>query len=276
MFFRSQRARRWAGVLAFTGTAAAGTACAPAVTTEQEVQLGQDYARQINQQLPLVRDAAINQYINDIGRRMAQAADPRGIPYTFYVVDAEVVNAFAIPGGHVYINRGLIERTENLSELAGVLGHEIAHVTQRHGIEQMQQAENANTLLAVLYGVLLGRQPGAVEQIAIQGGGAAYFARHSRAAENEADALAVQYTTQVGIDPTGIVTFFQKLIEERQRAPSGVEAWFSTHPLTEDRIENTQAFVAEIPAEQRRNLTTNTQAYQQFQARIRQLPPSPQ
>nr|MBA4159755.1 M48 family metalloprotease [Gemmatimonadota bacterium] len=100
-------------------------------------------------------------------------------------------------------------------------------------------------------------------------------ARHSREAEREADDVAVQYVTNAGINPAGIVTFFQKLMQDQERAPSRVEQWFATHPLTQERVENTLQAVEAIPAAQRQGLTTNTQAYQQFQARVRQLPAAP-
>jgi beta-barrel assembly-enhancing protease len=267
------KVRRWTGVLALCGgVATAPVACAP--TIQEEVQMGRQYAAQINQQLPIVQDAAINRYINQIGSQIARVADPRGIQYTFYVVNSEVVNAFAVPGGFIYINRGLIERTENLSELAGVLGHEVGHVVARHGIDQMVRMQRAELGANLAY-VLLGRAPGTAEQLGLQLGAGAYFARHSREAEREADDLAIGYVTQAGINPAGIVTFFQKLQNERQRSPGALEQWFATHPLTEERIQNTSAAVQAIPAAQRQGLTTNTQAYQQFQSRVRRLPAPP-
>jgi beta-barrel assembly-enhancing protease len=265
--------RRWTGVFALCGGLATGVAaCAP--TIQEEVQMGRQYAAQINQQLPIVQDAAVNRYINQIGNQIARVADPRGIQYTFYVVNSDVVNAFAVPGGFIYINRGLIDRAENLSELAGVLGHEIGHVTARHGVDQMVRMQRAELGANLAY-VLLGRAPGTAEQVGLQLGAGAFFARHSREAEREADDLAVQYVTQAGINPSGIVTFFQKLQTERQRSPGALEQWFATHPLTEERIQNTTAAVQAIPAAQRQALPSDTQAYQQFRNRLRQLPAAP-
>jgi beta-barrel assembly-enhancing protease len=265
--------RRWTGILALSGaTAAISTACAPSL--QEEVQMGRQYAAEINRQLPIVDDAQVHRYINQLGNQIARAADQRGIQYTFYVVNSDVVNAFAVPGGFIYINRGLIDRSENLSELAGVLGHEVAHVVARHGVDQMVRMQRAE-LGANLAFVLLGRAPGQAEQLGLQLGAGAYFARHSREAEREADDLAVQYLVRAGIDPTGIVTFFQKLMQDQQGRPSTVEQWFATHPLTQERVENTRAAVQAVPAAQRQNLTTNTREFQQFQARVRQLPAAP-
>ena len=254
---------------------ATGSGCAPAMTTQQEVQAGAEYAAQLNRQLPLVRDGTINSYINDLGNRLARQADPRGIRYTFYVVNSDAVNAFAVPGGHIYVNRGLIERAANLSELAGVLGHEVAHVSERHSVERLQKAQNANLGLGVLYGIILGgRDPGAVEQIGIQGVGSAVFAGYSRDAEREADAVGVQVVTRAGINPQGMVTFFQKLLQEERRTPGALQ-WFATHPGTEERIGRVQQTIQQTPGARGGNLTTDDRSFQQFKSRVRQLPAAP-
>ena len=269
------RVRAGALALALGGTAVAG-GCAPAVTTQQEVQAGADYARQINAQLPVIRDSYTNQYINQLGRQIAAQADPRGIPYTFYVVNSDVVNAFSIPGGYVYVNRGIIERADNVSQLAGVLAHEIGHVVERHGIQQMQRAQNANTALSVLYGVLLRRNPGTVEQAGIQVGGSAVFAGYSRTAEREADRDAVTFMMRSGYNPNGLPQFFNKLLAEQQRNPSRVEQWFATHPLTAERIQNTQAIITATPNANSSRLVTDNREFQNFRARVRSLTPVPQ
>lgn len=255
------------------GTAAA---CAPALTTQQEVQAGADYSRQINAQLPLVRDQYTNQYINQLGRQIAAQADQRGIPYTFYVVNSDVVNAFSIPGGYIYVNRGIIERADNVSQLAGVLSHEIAHVAHRHGITQAQRAQNANTMLGVLYGVLLRRNPGTVERAGIQVGGSAVFAGYSREAEREADREAVSYMVRSGYNPNGLPQFFGKLEAEQQRNPSRVEQWFATHPMSGERVQNTQAIITQTPGANSSRLVTDTREFQNFRARVRSLTPAPQ
>ena len=269
-----RRRVRHTAAVACLGGAGLAAGCAPAISTQQEVQIGADYARQINQQLPLVRDQATLNYVDQIGQQIARVADPRGIRYHFYVVNSDVVNAFALPGGHVYLNRGLIERTDNVAELAGVLAHEVGHVAQRHSVDQMQRAQNANLGLQVLYGVLLGRNPGGLEQAAIQVGGGAVFAGYTRDAEREADAVAVDYLLRTGYNPNGMVTFFQKLLAMQQRQPSSVEQWFATHPTTAERVQNTQALINQrgVPA----NATTNTQAFTNFRNRLANLQPAPQ
>lgn len=275
MSIRLTSFRAGAAALALGGAAAAG-GCAPAMTTQQEVQAGTDYARQINAQLPILRDSYTNQYITQLGRQIAAQADPRGIPYTFYVVNSDVVNAFSIPGGYVYVNRGVIERADNVSQLVGVLSHEIGHVVERHGIQQAQRQQNANTALSVLYGVLMRRNPSTVEQAGIQVGGSAVFAGYSRTAENEADRDAVGFMMRSGYNPHGLPQFFNKLMGEQQRAPSKVEQWFATHPLTQERIQNTTAIINATPGSNNARLVTDTREFQNFRARVRSLTPAPQ
>ncbi len=263
--------RRTAGVACLCG-ASVSTGCAPQVSTQQEVAIGADYSRQINRQMPILNDGATNSYVNQIGAQLAAIADPRGIRYTFYVVNSDVVNAFALPGGYVYINRGIIERADNLSEFAGVLAHEIGHVAERHSIEQLQRAQNANLGLNVLYGVLLGRAPSGVEQAGIQVGGSAVFAGYTRDAEREADRVGVAYMVRAGYNPIGLATFFEELLELQQRQPSRVEQWFSTHPTTTERVANTRAIIAATPGAQNASLTTDTRAFQNFRSRVTSLP----
>ena len=248
------------------------TACG--VSQQQEVAMGTQYAQQINAQLPIVDDAELNRYINVLGDSIARLADNRELDWHFYIVDAREVNAFAVPGGFIYVNRGLIERTAEMDELAGVLGHEIGHVTRRHSVKQMEKANNANigvTLACVLTSICNSD----AAQAAIQVGGAAVFARFSRQDEAEADAEGIKNTVRANISPEGIPTMFEKLLQERQRSPAGVEAWFLTHPLEEDRISSTRAQIAQIDPAVRRTLTRDSQRYQQFKARLASLPPSP-
>src|SRR5438552_5798435 len=126
------------------------------ISQQQEVQMGQEYAQQINAQLPIVQDPEVNRYINVLGDSIARLTSRGDLDWKFFVVNSSEVNAFAVPGGYIYVNRGLVERARNLSELAGVLGHEIGHVVKRHSIKQMQQQQGAQvgvTLGCVLLNV---------------------------------------------------------------------------------------------------------------------------
>ncbi len=249
------------------------TACG--VSTQQEVEMGQQYAAQINQQLPIIQDPELNRYINVLGDSIARLTDRQDLPeWRFYIVDSKEVNAFAVPGGYIYVNRGLIERTQRMDQLAGVLGHEIGHVVRRHSIKQMQQQQGANigvTLACVLTSVC-NNQAG---QAAIQVGGTALFAKFSRGDEAEADAEGVANTVRAGISPNGIPEMFQILIDERNANPSSVEGFFATHPLEEDRIAATKALIQQYDPAILRSLATDSPNFQRFKARLQSLPASP-
>jgi len=252
--------------------AAALSGCA--VSQQQEVQLGQEYAQQIAQQLPLISDPEVSRYVNVLGDSIAKLT-PRGdLDWHFYVVDSKEVNAFAVPGGFVYVNRGLIERADKMDELAGVLGHEIGHVVKRHSIKQMQQMQGANigvTLACVLTNVC--NAPGASDVINI--GAGAVFAKFSRTDEKEADDQGFANVIHAGISPQGMVTMFQKLINERKTKPAGVSAWFATHPLEEDRIADIQSQINALPRGTLARLTTDSKNFHTFKNRLASLPPSP-
>jgi predicted Zn-dependent protease len=256
------------------GLALAATGSACAISTQQEVQMGQDYAQQINAQLPIIKDPEIVRYINVLGDSIAKLADDRSLSWQFFVVNASEVNAFAVPGGYVYVNRGLIERAQRMDQLAGVLGHEIGHVTRRHSVQQMEKQQGANvgvTLACILTSVCNNQAAAA----AINVGGGALFAKFSRDDEAEADAEGVKNTVRAGIDPRGIPEMFQILLDERERSPSTVSAWFATHPLEEDRIQATQAQIAKIDPAILNGLTKDSQSFQAFKQRVRGLPAAP-
>jgi len=252
--------------------AAASAGCA--VSLQEEVQMGADYSAQINAQLPIVQDAEVNRYVNVLGDSIAGLADPRGLDYRFFVVNAPEVNAFAVPGGFIYVNRGLIDRTTSLAQLAGVLGHEIGHVVRRHSVQQMQKAQGANfgiILGCVLTQICSNQAAGA----AIEIGGAAVFAKFSRDDENEADEEAVKNVVRAGLHPKGIPEMFQILLNERNARPDAVAGWFTTHPGEDDRIRHTEALIAQYDEAILRTLPTTTPRFAEFQARVRALPPPP-
>ena len=257
-----------------TTLALAGTLAACAVSTQEEVQMGAQYAEQINAQLPIITDPEVHRYINVLGDSIAGLADDRSLTWHFYVVDYKEINAFAVPGGFIYVNRGLIERTDNLAQLAGVLGHEIGHVTERHSIKQMQTAQKLNLGVAVGC-VLTGVCGSQAAQAGIQVAGSAFLAKHSREDEQEADVEGVKNVIRAGIDPNGIPSMFAKLLEERRMRPAGVDAWFATHPLEEDRIAETQRIIAQYDPLILKGLTVSTPNYEAFKARLRAMPPSP-
>ncbi len=244
------------------------------ISQQQEIQMGQEYAQQINAQLPIVQDPELNRYINVLGDSIARLTGRSNLDWHFFIVDAQEVNAFAVPGGFVYVNRGLIQRADQMDELAGVLGHEIGHVVRRHTVKQMEKAQGANigvTLACVLTSICNSQVAGAAINVA----GGALFARFSRQDEAEADQEGVKNTVRAGISPAGMVTMFQKLLDERKSRPGAVESWFLTHPLEEDRIVAVQAQINQVPPSTLAHLGTDTRNFHSFKSRLQSLPPSP-
>ena len=245
------------------------------VSEDQEVQLGRQNAEQINSQIPLVRDPIVTNYVRDLGLSIARTTPRADLDWQFFVVNSREVNAFALPGGFVYVNRGLIERAQDLDELAGALGHEIGHVVRRHSVQQMEKRNGAN--LAVGLGCTLTRICNSdVARAAIQVGGAALFARYSRTDEAEADSEAVLNVTAAGLDPHGIPTLFRRLIEERRTAPLRIAAFFASHPLEEDRIVATEREISALDPRELEGLRVDDPSYQAFRAHLRSLPAPPE
>jgi len=250
------------------------TAAACSVSDRQESAIGQQSAAAVADQLPLVTDPAVADYVTTLGDSLAAHAGRPGIAWHFAVVNSEEVNAFALPGGYVYVNRGLIERAERLDQLAGTLAHEIGHVVRRHSVKQMTQQSEARvgvSLVCTLTHVCDSR----ASQTAISVAGSAYFARHSRLDEAEADSEAVGTVVRAGISPEGVPELFELLIAERQRRPGVLDAFFASHPLEEDRVAATRREIAAIPAERLDGLLEDTPRFHDFRARVAALPEAP-
>ena len=245
------------------------------VDDEQEKAIGSDAAAQIDRELPLVSDPEIAGYLTSFGTTLATRSDDRNREWRFRIVDAPEINAFALPGGFVYVNRGLIERASSASELAGVLGHEIAHVLLRHSAERMEKAQKTNIGVSIVCG-LTSLCSSDAARIAINVGGAALFAKFSREDEHQADSAAVGIVTRAGYDPEGIATMFASLLKARDQRPDIVAGWFGSHPLEENRIAAVRAVIAASTVGDGQQLREDDPAFGEFQERIRSLPPSPQ
>ena len=245
------------------------------VSEEQEVAMGKQGAEQIEQQLPILRDDETQRFVATLGQMMASKTSRAELEWRFRVVDSKQVNAFALPGGFIYVNRGLIEHADDLSELAGVMGHEIGHVIRRHSAQQMEKAQKTNVGVTVLC-TLTDICESGVAQAAINVGGGLMMAKHSRKSEQEADSEAVVNVINSGIDPRGIPSFFEELLSERQRRPAGVENWFSTHPLEENRVRATREMISDVDPSRLRNLARDVPEFQRIKARLAAMPPSPE
>lgn len=208
------------------------------LSEEEEVAVGRAAADEIEKGLELLTDDLVTSYISDLGQAVAAESARSWLTYRFTVVNTSEINAFALPGGFIYVNRGLIEAADNEDELVGVLGHEIAHVVARHGAEQVQRAAYANLGLSVL-GSILGNGAGArLGTIAAEMATAGTFLRFTRDAEREADRLGAENVVAVGRDPRGMITFFEKLGALRDGQANAVERFFASHPDPGERILN--------------------------------------
>jgi predicted Zn-dependent protease len=231
------------------------------VSLDEEWQMGQQLERELATRLRLVNDPTTVSYVSQIGMKIVRQTELANAPWEFHVVADPEINAFNVPGGHVYVNTGLIQAAGNAAELAGVIAHEIGHGVSRHATERISKVSGIN----LGAGLLLGSNPSTVKQIAAQivAGGA--VAKFSRADEREADRLGVQYMYDAGYDPRGMAGMFEKLLATRKRRPSSVEQFFATHPLAEDRIQSVRQHAASLP---RKSLIANDGRLSAIQQRV--------
>ena len=242
---------------------------------QDDVKLGQEAAGQVEQQLPLLRDDNITSYVSDIGQRLV-AAIPSELQhpefrYTFKVVNVKEINAFALPGGPMYVNRGMIEAAKDEGEVAGVIAHELSHVALRHGTAQATKATpyEVGTIAGAILGAIVGGNAGTLIAQGTQFGLGTAFMRFSREFEKQADIEGSQIMARAGYDPRDMANMF-KTIE--QQGGSGGPQWLSDHPNPGDRY----AYITK-EAESLRvvNARRDSAAFQSVQARLRQMSPAP-
>ena len=265
--------RRFAAGAAMAAMVVTAAGCG--ISQQQEVQLGADQAAQVNAQLPIVQDPTINRYLNAVGDSLAKLTSRSDLTWHFAMVNTNEFNAFALPGGYIYVNRGVAERSDRLDQFASVIAHEIGHVVLRHSVKQMEQMQGANvgvTIACVLTSVC----NSGLGQTGIQVAGSAIFAKFSREDEAQADGAGIEEMVRAGINPNGMPEMFEKLLAERQSSPGALDAWFADHPLEEDRIAATRAQIAKYPPAVIQTLSTDSRAFQDFKARVRSLPAAPQ
>jgi len=221
----------------FVGSASAQTVVKPGFnvfSVSQDVEIGQQSAAQVERQMPVVNDAATNRYIASLGARLAAQAPGPKFDYHFKVVDVSDVNAFALPGGYIYVHRGLLEQVHDEGELAGVMSHEIAHVALRHPTNQVTKAYMAQAGLGLLGGLLGGGSSGTGQIINAVGGFGlnTLFPKFSRSAESQADVVGSQIMARAGYDPVDMARFFNYLAQQNS---SRTATFLSDHPAPADR-----------------------------------------
>ena len=222
---------------------------------EKEIQIGRQIALEVEQQSKLVDDPVITEYVNRVGQNIVLHSDAK-LPFTIKVIDSDEVNAFALPGGFFFVNRGLILAADNEAELAGVMAHEIAHVTARHAMENQGKGTFIN--YAALAGIIFG---GPIASTVLQNGGGILAGlaslKFSRNAEVEADRLGVQYLYASGYDPTAMSTMFEKLASQNKKKPGTVAKLFSTHPQSIDRRDTSLQLVSRFPEKEEYVISTS-------------------
>ena len=208
-------------------------------SADQEVQLGQQAAADAERQLPMLNDRSVTSYVNTIVSRLARVAPHRDYPYRAKVVNSSDINAFALPGGFIYVHRGLIQAARTEGELAGVLAHEMAHVALRHGTAQVSKAYAAQLGVGALGQILGGgRQNSQVWNVVGNLGLSTLFLKFSRNAEDEADSLGARMMAEAGYNPIEMANFFDVLQAQQRRNPSSVEQFFSSHPAPANRSQH--------------------------------------
>ena len=235
--------------------------------TEKEVRQGREAAAEVDRQAKFIDDPVITEYINRVGQNIVLHSDAK-VPFTIKVIDSDEVNAFALPGGFFYVNKGLLLAADNEAELAGVMAHEIAHVAARHAVENQAKA----SLLeypALGASIFIGGIPGMIYQNTAGIGLLGIFMKFSRGAEEEADKLGVQYMYAAGYDPGAMSTMFEKLEAKNKKKPGFIARAFSTHPAPPDRRASAAALAARFP--EREEYVISSSEFQRVKGRLLRL-----
>ena len=235
--------------------------------TETEVRQGRMLAAEVDKEAKFIDDPIITEYVNRVGQNIVLHSDAK-IPFTIKVIDSDEVNAFALPGGFFYVNKGLVLAADNEAELAGVMAHEIAHVAARHAMET--EAKMRAMDLGVLAGILLGG--GIIGNVLYNGGGffeSLAFLKFTRGAEEEADKLGVQYMWAAGYDPNAMATMFEKLEAKNKKKPGTISKLFATHPAPPDRRAAAIALAARFP--ERDEYVISSSEFQRVRGRLLRL-----
>jgi beta-barrel assembly-enhancing protease len=211
---------------------------------KKELALGRQMAAEMDRRSRLVADPILLEFINRVTQNIVINSDVK-MPVTVKLIDSSNINAFTLPGGFLYINRGLIEAADNEAELAGAIAHEVAHIAARHGVEQATKGDLINwaSLPLIFFGGWGGFMVNQTAGLLIP---LSYF-KFSRGAEKEADRLAAQYLWKTGYDPQGLITFFEKLRASEKKDPGTLKKIYRTHPMSKDRIERVQRLLVRFP-----------------------------
>jgi predicted Zn-dependent protease len=242
----------------------------------QDVEVGQKVAEDVNKQLPLIRDSQVTGYVSNLGKRLSRIAPNQSreakYAWTFIVVNSPEINAFALPGGFIYVNRGAIEAAQNEAQIAGVLAHEEGHVVMRHGTHQASEIILAQAPLSLLAG-LLGQSSSLASQLAQLGltfGVNSILLRNSRSAESQADEVGTYILYRAGYDPYGMAQFFGII---QHKYPQRTIQFFSDHPNPGNRIRNVDEEIPRLGP--KKDWKTDSPEFQAVKQRLQSMPPAP-
>lgn len=234
---------------------------------DKEVALGRQLAAEVDREAKFIDDPVVTEYVNRVGQNLVLHSDAK-VPFTIKVIDSDEVNAFALPGGFFYVNKGLILAADNEAEMAGVMAHEIGHVAARHAMENQTKGMLAN--IGLMAGsIFLGGLGGMLINEGAQFGALLGFMKFSRSAESEADMLGVEYLWAAGYDPNAMSTMFEKLASQNKRKPGTFSKLFETHPQSVDRMEASRSLVARFP--EKEEYVVSTSEFQRVKARLLRL-----
>ena len=231
---------------------------------EKEIAMGKQLAGEVQRQAKLMDDPIVTEYVNRVGQNLARNSDAK-VPFTFQVIDDPTLNAFALPGGFIFVNTGLLTAAETEAEMASAMAHEIAHVAARHMTRQACRAQVAN--IATLPLIFLGGWGGYAARQAASAAIPMTFLSFSRGYEAEADYLGLQYLYAAGYDPTAAIDMFEKMMSLQTRKPGSIAKVFSTHPMNDDRLKKTQAEIQKI-LPQKAEYVVNTSEYTEVRGRL--------
>jgi beta-barrel assembly-enhancing protease len=239
------------------------------ISVNDEIALGRQAQQQVKAEVPGLADGTVTSYVQSIGRRLAARAPGPKYPYSFTVADYREINAFALPGGPVWVHRGTLSASSNEAQLAGVLAHEVAHVAQRHSADQLTKRLVANGLLGLLGAVLGNDRSARTAQAAAQVLAGGYMLKFSRDDEREADRVGARLLRQAGWDAREMIAFMDTLRREQGRDPSSVEIFLSSHPGPAERAALLRTELRGVSGGRR-----DSDQFQQIRARLKRLPPA--
>jgi predicted Zn-dependent protease len=236
---------------------------------EREIALGKQMAQMVEQSARMVDDPVVVEYVDRVAQNLVRNSDAK-VPFTVKVIDSDEINAFALPGGFFFVNSGLILAADEEAELAGVMAHEIAHVTARHGTKNATKAQLAQWAMIPLLIFGPGGWAGYGIYQGLNFGLPLAFLKFSRSAEREADFLGLQYMYKAGYDPTAFITFFEKIKEIERKRPGSVPKVFSSHPPTEERVESAEQEIAQLLPAREEYVVTSSE-FDQVKHRLAQV-----